>query len=202
MRRELLALLADREQLPPLHEIQPGHGKLSTDHGWKTFVLCGFGHRSDHDCARCPETTRLLEALSHLSSAWFSILAPGKHIPRPAGVTRGVVRCPLALVVPRDAERCRMRVADRMTSWEEGRCLIFDDSCKHEVWNDTEEERVVLIVDVERPMRWRGRLVNRILQGVLQWSPFVPDALRYQRTWETRVYGSRGTGATLAAPGS
>jgi aspartyl/asparaginyl beta-hydroxylase (cupin superfamily) len=202
VRRELEALLVDRDRLPTLHEIQPDQGKISYDQAWKTFVLWGFGHRSERNCARCPETTRLLEGLPRLTSAWFSILAPGKHIPKHSGVTKGMVRCHLGLIVPREEERCRMQVADRMCHWEEGRCLLFDDSCKHEVWNDTDQERVVLIIDVERPMRWRGRLVSRLLQRLLRWSPFVRDALRNQRAWEERVYGraDHASPTALAAP--
>lgn len=46
---------------------------------------------------------RLRERLAGLTSAWFSILAPGHHIPSHAGVSKGVVRCHVGLVVPRDA---------------------------------------------------------------------------------------------------
>ena len=29
-----------------------------------------------------------------------------------------------------------MRVGDKMIYWEEGKCVIFDDTHKHEVWNE------------------------------------------------------------------
>ncbi len=187
IRRELDALLEWREHLPALQELQPDQYKVSWDDQWKAFVLYGYGFRSDRNCARCPETSRLLESIPHMTSAWFSILAPGKHIPRHAGVTKGVVRCHLGLVIPAKRERCVMKVADEPCSWEEGKCLLFDDSRKHEVWNDTDEERVVLLLDVERPMAWRGRAVNRLLQRVLRLSPFVRDARRNQLAWEERM---------------
>lgn len=45
-----------------------------------------------------------------------------------------------------------MRVADEKRVVEEGKCIIFDDSFEHEVWNhDTVRARIVLIFDVWHP---------------------------------------------------
>ncbi len=190
VRRELEALLEHRELLPTLQSIQPDQANISADDQWRTFVLRGFGHRSDRNCDRCPETARALERVPGLISAWFSILAPGKHVPRHRGITCGVVRCHLGLKVPnRDRGRCEMQVEDVTFRWEEGRVVLFNDRCKHEVWNDTDEERVVLIFDVERPMSWAGRAANRVILWLLRLSPFVRDAQRNQQAWEDRVEG-------------
>lgn len=42
---------------------------------------------------------------------------------------------------------CGIRIGDQVRAWEEGECLVFDDAYEHEVWNRTEEERVLLLVD-------------------------------------------------------
>ena len=39
--------------------------------------------------------------------------------------------------------------------------MIFDDTFNHEVWNDTDETRVVLFVDVLRPLPSPESLINR-----------------------------------------
>eukprot|EP00966_Prymnesium_polylepis_P084105 1946792-Prymnesium_polylepis.2 len=44
-----------------------------------------------------------------------------------------------------------MRVAGEERRWEVGRALIFDDAFEHEVWNDTDAERVVLLLDLWHP---------------------------------------------------
>jgi len=185
VKAELATLLEHREQLPGLHELQPDQAGVAGDGLWKAFVLWGYKHRSEWGCARCPETAALLARIPDLESAWFSILAPGKHIPRHAGVTYGVVRCHLGLQVPApEAGRCEMQVAGEPLHWQEGRCVLFDDSRKHEVWNDTQEERVVLILDVRRPMRRAGRVAYGLLSTLLRASPFVRDARRNQAAWE------------------
>ena len=42
-------------------------------------------------------------------------------------------------------------VDEETRCWEEGKCLWFDDSFEHEVWNQSEENRLVLICDMWHP---------------------------------------------------
>jgi aspartyl/asparaginyl beta-hydroxylase (cupin superfamily) len=53
-----------------------------------------------------------------------------------------VLRAHLGLVIPKD---CNIRVGEETHTWEEGKMLIFDDSYDHEAWNDSDEDRFVLI---------------------------------------------------------
>ena len=43
------------------------------------------------------------------------------------------------------------QVASQKRKWEEGKCIVLDDSYQHEVWNETDEARVVLLVDIWHP---------------------------------------------------
>ena len=52
---------------------------------------------------------------------------------------------------------------DERCTWKDGELFFFDDTFKHAVWNDTDEERVVLRFDFERPMSWAGRMVSRLM---------------------------------------
>jgi len=186
IRAELDRLLEYREQIPAFHEISPDQYRISIGDNWRTFILYGFGHKSERSCQQCPETTRILETIPRLQSAWFSILAPRYHIPSHRGVTKGVVRTHLGLLIPRDRERCRIRVGDQVRSWEEGKCLVLDDTFEHEVWNETDEQRVVLIVDVERPLPLPARLLNRGILRAVQLTAYVQDARRNMSSWEDR----------------
>ena len=78
-----------------------------------------------------------------------------------------ILRCHLGLMVPERREHCYMRLEDRRYSWEEGKTLVFDDTYDHEVFNDTDQERVILLFDFDRPMRFWGRVLNRLfIQGL------------------------------------
>lgn len=186
VREELEGVMQDPERLPSFQEISKDQANLTQDDRWKTFFLYGYGYKMPVNCARCPETTRLVEAVPGMMTAFFSILAPGKHIPRHRGPYKGVVRCHLALMVPEPRERCRIQVGDEEAHWEEGRCLVFDDTYKHAVQNDTEGTRVVLFLDVRRPLAFPASAVNRLVLGLIRWSPFIRDARRNQRAWERR----------------
>jgi hypothetical protein len=103
-----------------------------------------------------------------------------------------VLRYHLGLIVPEDAESCRIRVGDDFRHWEEGKSLIFDDTFNHEVWNDTDETRVVLFVDVLRPLPFPESAINRAIIKAISYSPFVLDAKRNQEAWEKRFLERRG----------
>jgi beta-hydroxylase len=186
IRAELDRLLEHREQIPPFHEISPDQYRISTGDNWRTFILYGFGHKSERSCQQCPETTRILDAIPHLKSAWFSILAPRYHIPPHRGVTKGVVRTHLGLIVPHDREACRIRVGDQTRQWDEGKCIVLDDTFEHEVCNETDEQRVVLIIDVERPLPLPAKFLNRSMLWAVQLTAYVQDARRNMSSWEDR----------------
>lgn len=44
-----------------------------------------------------------------------------------------------------------IRVADQVREWHEGSSIVLDDSYVHEVWNDSTESRVLLLLDLWHP---------------------------------------------------
>jgi beta-hydroxylase len=185
--RELDKILLDRQRLPPFHQISPDQKYISKGDSWKVFLLYGFGIPSVRNCAKCPETSRLLRSIPGLQSAWFSILAPCYHIPAHRGITKTVLRAHLGLKIPQRAEDCFMRVGDTTVTWQPGKCVVFDDFYRHEVWNNTDEERVVLIFDFDRPMRTVGRLINRFLMWGIKRTAYYRGAVRNLKDWDDRL---------------
>ncbi|MEP6011262.1 MAG: aspartyl/asparaginyl beta-hydroxylase domain-containing protein, partial [Parasphingorhabdus sp.] len=62
--------------------------------------------------------------------------------------------------------------------------LVFDDSQYHEVHNRTDQRRVILLIQVKRPMRWLGRFANNLALWGIRRSPFVQDARQNLSHWE------------------
>lgn len=181
---ELEAVMRHHDAIPTLDSISPDHKRIAPKNQWRSFFLWGYGYRVDSNCARCPATARAVERIPGLNSAFFSILAPGIHIPPHEGVTKGLLTCHLGLIVPREAERCRMRVGPEFVRWSEGRALAFDDTYTHEVWNDTDDTRVVLLIQFERPLRGLGKRLAALFLAAVRRTDFVQEARRNLGSWE------------------
>ena len=129
-----------------------------------------------------------------MKSAFYSIMLPNKHLPPHEGPYAGVLRYHLGLIVP-DTERCRIRVGSCVEHWREGGSLIFDDTLEHEVWNDADNIRVVLFVDIARPLPFPLALLNEGMMWLIARSSLVRPGLekfeewdrRFARVWRDRV---------------
>jgi len=192
IRKELEVVLEKREELPNFQDISKDQVAITRDNDWKTFFLYGYGYRAEANCQVCPETTKLVEQVPGMMTAMFSILSPGKHIPAHRGPYKGVLRYHMGIVVPEPNERCRIRVGDQYRHWEEGKGMVFDDSHNHEVWNDTDGVRVVLFLDVVRPLRFPANLLNKLVLTLIKYSPFVQAARKNAGEWELSFEDAMG----------
>jgi aspartyl/asparaginyl beta-hydroxylase (cupin superfamily) len=129
----------------------PESRRLALAGRWQSFELYRMGQRRDENCAVCPLTTELVERIPGTDSAglvYFSAMRPGAAIRPHCGPHNLRVRCHLGLHV---RANCGIRVGGMRRTWEEGKCLVFDDSFVHEVWNRGTDARAVLLVDVWHP---------------------------------------------------
>jgi len=184
IREELLAILARRDAIPPLASISPDHRRIAPPAKWKSFFLQGYGYRIEENLRRCPKTAEAIADIPGLNSAFFSILDPGTHIPRHRGGTKAILTAHLGLVVPSDSQACRMALYDHMLHWEEGRAFVFDDTFHHEVWNDSDQLRAILLIQFRRPVGLIGRLVGGLFLFGIRHSRFVQDARGQMGEWE------------------
>ena len=188
IRNEAAALLQHDDHLPNIEDIQPQEEALNKDNKWKTFFLYGFGIKSQMNCEKCPVTTKVLEQIPGMLTGFFSILYPGKHIPAHKGIFKGIVRTHLGLIVPENNGECRMRVGNETIRWQNGKAVFFDDTYRHEVWNDTDGIRIVLLLDTIRPYKKLGAKINNsIIKGITE-SVYVKQAFKKNEDWEKAYY--------------
>jgi len=114
---------------------------------WDVLPFVFFGEIFIDNCKKCPHTWDLLGEIPGLRTASYSILGPSTEITPHTGFTKKVIRCHLALEVPHG---CAIIVGDVPKRWEEGKCLVFDDTTEHYAYNKSDKDRVVLIIDVDR----------------------------------------------------
>jgi aspartyl/asparaginyl beta-hydroxylase (cupin superfamily) len=191
IRAELDQVLTYRDALPNFQDISVDQASITDDDGWKTYFFSGYGFRSEANCERCPQTAALLDEVPGLTTAFFSILSPHKQIGAHRGPWRGVLRYHLALVVPEPSGAAGISVGGEVAHWEEGHSLLFDDGYEHQAWNNTDGVRVVLFVDVVRPLKAPADQLNRALISAIGWSPYIRDARTRHQAWERRFEAAR-----------
>jgi len=163
---------------------------------WGVLFLLEMGRRNEENLARCPSLRWILEhhrtLTTHAGLMYFSCLDPHTRVEAHQGPTNVRVRCHLGLDVP---EGCGIRVGGLEGRWQEGRCLVLDDSFIHEVWNDSDRRRVVLVLDL-----WHPDLDEReieLLAGLHRYG--AANSAGARRYWARNDEARRERDAELAA---
>ena len=129
-------------------------GELNHSQKWSSFFLWKDGQRQEAACRLCPNTAALLETLplsylpGYAPTAMFSVLDGNTRIPAHTGSTNVRLLCHLPLILPGPA---RFRVGNETREWKMGEAWVFDDTIEHEAWNDADQLRVILILDIWNP---------------------------------------------------
>lgn len=171
IREELVSLRAQGADMPRYHELDSIHTAISIEDdpkvNWRIYYLYSMGERPDANRAKCPRTAALIDTIPGLFQCFFSVLEGGKSVPVHEGPYRGYLRYHLGLVVPRESPPS-IRIRDVNYTWKEGESFFFDDSWEHEVYNLSKEDRIILIVDIKRPMPQPFALVHSVAEAVMR----------------------------------
>jgi aspartate beta-hydroxylase len=179
IRREALAVGRRLQEVPRFHEIMPEQTAISANDGrdWRLLVLKAYGIQVPKNIAACPRLASVVAGAPDVLSASISFLAPGKHIPAHRGPFRGVLRFYLALSMPRSADgrpAAVLKIADQEYRLVDGDCLLWDDTYPHEVWNESDQVRIVLLLDVRRgdlplDMRLFSAMLMSLVRVGIRW---------------------------------
>ena len=135
--------------------------------GWKRFYLKWYGVDMASAQALCPQTVALLRQIPSVKAAMFASLPPGARLVRHRDPYAGSLRYHLGLVTPNDPG-CHIVVDGQPYHWKDGEAVMFDETYIHYAENTTDQQRVILFCDVERPlrlapMRWLNRWFGRVV---------------------------------------
>lgn len=175
---ELEGVMENRE-IPGIDEFFVEQGILAENRSWKSFPLFIYGNEFLNNTALCPKTRELLLGVDGFSSAMFSVLTAGKRIPEHKGIYKGVLRVHLGLIVPPKAKgECSITVDGQKSYWENGKLILFDDAHLHSACNETDMDRVVLFIDVIRPLPWPLSTLNKLMFNLLAKSSFISETVK------------------------
>jgi aspartate beta-hydroxylase len=131
-------------------ELSP-HPQSDDETSWRVKYFYLLGEEQPEAQLLCPKTSAILKSClpsGPANQVFFSVLGKQAHIAPHCGAVNTRLTCHLGLVVTPDSA---LRVASTVVSWQEGKCLVFDDSFEHEVWNKSDRERVVLLIQFWHP---------------------------------------------------
>ena len=121
--------------------------------GWKRFYLKWY--EAEHPSAGefCPKTVEILRGIPEVKAAMFAELPPGATLNKHRDPFAGSLRYHLGLETPND-DRCFIEVDGQRYSWRDGQSVVFDETFIHWAQNGTDQDRIILFCDVERPLRY------------------------------------------------
>jgi beta-hydroxylase len=177
--QELKTVLAESKPLPKFHEVDRANHKISFDEGpaWRTLVLKAYDGWFTNNCKMFPQTCKLLNDLSEVSTVMFSIPEPHVKIPPHTGKFSGIWRYHLALLVPA-GEECFIEVNQEKYYWKEGEGILFNDTYLHSVTNNTDGYRIVLFLDITKNSTYFIQKVNKFILHLIKLSPVFKKALQ------------------------
>lgn len=135
--------------IPSFDQVSKEFSRIS-DNNWKTFILKWYDGNIKSNCNLCPVTCKLLKSMPNVKAAMFSILEKGKYIPRHSGPSCLCLRYHLGIDIPKG--ECYIIVNGEKYYWKNREGIVFDDTFEHEVYNNTNEKRIVLFIDFVRPL--------------------------------------------------
>jgi beta-hydroxylase len=119
--------------------------------GWKRFYLKWYGEDLASARAACPRTVELLARIPSIKGAMFASLPPQGRLVRHRDPYAGSLRYHLGLFTPNSPD-CYIEVDGQRYFWRDGEAVMFDETFIHHAENRTDQQRVILFCDIERPI--------------------------------------------------
>lgn len=130
--------------------------------GWTRFYLKWYRDYLPSALQQCPKTVELLKQTPSVKAAMFTVLQPGSVLGQHRDPFAGSLRYHLGLVTP-NSDDCRIFVDGNMYSWRDGQDVMFDETYIHWAENNTDQYRIILFCDIERPLK--GAIAQAVNRG-------------------------------------
>jgi len=122
------------------------------ERGWRRFHLKWYDDFLPSAQALCPRTVALLRSVPTVRAALFALLPAGGKLTEHRDPYAGSLRYHLGLITP-NSDACRIFVDGVPYAWRDGEDVVFDETYIHRAENRTDQDRIILFCDVERPLR-------------------------------------------------
>lgn len=148
-----------------LNKINNMAGQMnSSDSSWRLYPLILNQVIIEHTANHCPNTMNILSKVSNrILNAGFSLLEPNSTTKLHMDYNDKFYRLHIPMIIPQnnknlnniildktcvDKKLAVFQVENEYLAWSEDNYFIFNDLCLHNAWNWTDENRIVLLVDL------------------------------------------------------
>lgn len=145
--------------------------------GWRILNIKAGSTYSPH-AHQFPELCKILRDTPEIISCVVSVLEPHVMIPLHVGYYKGIMRYMIPTHVPQDKENIFLCVNGIKYHWSEGVGVLWDDTYPHKVYNNTDEIRVVIYMDVLRPFSGFKQHINQFFLNLATNSSAVKDEIK------------------------
>jgi len=156
--------------------------------GWRRFYLKWYDAPPPSAVALCPKTVALLQSIPSINGALLAFLPPHSRLNEHRDPSAASLRYQLGLVTP-NSDDCFINVDGEPYAWRDGGDVLFDETYLHFVENRTDQSRLVLLCDVERPLHGAPiRALNRLFERVILRAAATRNDQTEHVGWVNRVY--------------
>lgn len=140
---------------------------------WTIVPLYAFGTWCNEECDKLPSIHKFLKTLPNLKTAILSKMKPKTKLRPHEGWgfhSNNVLRCHFGLILPSNEDESYIAIKDNYKVPDENDMkqthklhdwIVFDDSKIHYAVNNSDMERIVLILDLDRPYNVKKGVTNQ-----------------------------------------
>lgn len=129
------------------------------DNRWTSFYLKIYDNQIPSAYQLAPKTMELINQVPSMRMALFACLNPGKKLNRHHDPFAYTLRYSLGLSTPNDKD-CALTVNGDDYQWADGDSILFDETYHHSAHNYTDKPRIILMTDLDRPLK--SKLVQKM----------------------------------------
>ena len=151
---------------------------VELNRGWRVFHVKLSKYYSEDAQRIFPTLCKVLDESPDVINCSVSILDEKTFIPIHNGYYKGMLRFMLPIIIPKDYTNVFLCNNYEKYYWTEGVGVLWDDTFPHKVFNHTDEVRIVLYMDVIRPISGILGKLNTGLIKLLSNSNMIKDEIK------------------------
>lgn len=128
---------------------------------WKLYYAWFMWEENERAKFDCPTLIKIIRKMPNVLNATVAVLEPGVKLAAHKGPYAGLLRYHIGIQVPKNKPPY-IRVKDQFYTWQAGESIVLDDCYDHEVYNESDDIRVILMVDFLRPLVPPLNIINKL----------------------------------------